>query len=548
MIRFDVASWIMGRLLVILGTLMLLPGAVSAFYREPEGVISFALTSLLTMVAGMFLVSRGHRDEPSNQEAFVVVVVGWGLVSLFGALPFMFQGIDPVSAVFESISGFSATGATVLNEHNAQGYYILNQTIAESSLAVQLAHAVEGLLISLATADPDLANRPLQGGAGMIGINAVLGLAGHMAIPEEPTYFGLLFWRSFSQLLGGMGIILLFVAIMPQLGVAGRQLFMAESVGPSKDTIVPRAKQTARLLWEIYMLLVGAEVVLLLMAGMPLYDSACTAFSSLATGGFSPRSDSIAFYASPLIEAVIVVFIIFGATSFPLHYKLIRGDFKSWLHDSELRFFLLILAIATIVLMFWGGLEGDFPGRLRLAAFQVVSFMGTCGFVNNADYDTWSSAAKLALIMVMLIGGCAGSTAGGIKVARLQICIKYALFEMRRMIHHKAVVQVRMGGKLVGEEILRSILFYSFFYLATFLVLSLALAMASAGQNEADVLAVISGIASCMSGVGPGFGILTFDWSAVSSAGKIIGSFAMFIGRLEVMPVILLLTPEFWRR
>jgi trk system potassium uptake protein TrkH len=207
-----------------------------------------------------------------------------------------------------------------------------------------------------------------------------------------------------------------------------------------------------------------------------------------------------------------------------------------------------VLAIGTLILIFFGGIQGDLLTRLRFASFQVISFMGTCGFVNTLDYDKWSAAAKMALIMLMLIGGCIGSTAGGIKVGRLLVDLKYTYNELFHMLHPKALMSVRLGDSRLQEEIIRPMLFYSFFYLAIWLALSLVLAMVSAGNPKVDMLVVTSGIASCMGGVGPGFGIITFDWSQMSSAGKMIGFLAMYLGRLELMPIFLLLIPELWRK
>jgi trk system potassium uptake protein TrkH len=380
-------------------------------------------------------------------------------------------------------------------------------------------------------------------------ITSILGGGASSDPLYNPTYYGILFWRSFSQLIGGMGIVLLYVAILPHLGVAGRQLFKAEAVGPTKDTIAPRAKQTARILWGVYMLFVGVMIALLIAVGMPVFDSFCTAFSALATGGFSPRADSIAYYNSIAIDVIVTLFIFLGATSFTLHYHALhRRDIRGWLKDSELRLFVLILALTTAALVLFGGIEGDLLTQIRFAAFQVVSFMGTCGFVNTLTYDSWTTAAKLALIMVMLIGGCAGSTAGGIKVVRLLIVLKYARNELFHLLHPRALLTVKVGKITVKEDILRPIIFYSFFYLATWLALSLLLAMVSYDNPKVDLLVVTSGVASCMGGVGPAFGILAFDWTGMSPVGKLIGFFCMYIGRLELLPVFLLFVPELWRR
>lgn len=507
-------------MLKILGLLLLVPGVVAAIYHETDGIVAFALTSLLSVSSGIVLKRLGIKGDVGYKEAFAAVTLGWLCATVFGSLPFVFQGISFVDALFESISGFSATGATILTESNALGYYIVNATLADGSVATALARSV----ISIA------------------GANAAL------QITHAHTYYGLLFWRSFQQLIGGLGIILLVVAVFPQLRVAGRQLYRAETVGPSKDTITPRATGTARILWRVYLFFNAVEIVLLVAAGMPIYDAVCTAFSTLATGGFSPQASSLVAYHSPILEAIVAIFIILGMSNFSLHYKVLTADRLGWFKDEEFKFMLSILAVGTLILMFFGGIDGHLAERFRFASFQVISMMGTTGFVNSLDYDKWSTAAKLALVMVMLIGGCIGSTAGGIKVGRLLVDLKYAYNELIHMLHPHAVMTVRLGSSRVQEEILRPILFYSFFYLAVWLTLSLGLAMVSAGDPRVDLMVVASGIASCMGGVGPAFGILTFDWSQMSAAGKMIGFFAMYIGRLELMPIFLLFIPELWRK
>ena len=459
-----------------MGLLLLVPGIIASLYHETDGILAFALTSLLSVSTGIVLKHLGSKGDVGNKEAFAAVTLGWLCATVFGSLPFVFQGISFVDALFESVSGFSATGATILTESNALGYYMVNATLADNSIAAALAGSVMGLT----------------------GTNPTLHV-NHMH-----TYYGLLFWRSFQQLIGGLGIILMVVAIFPQLRVAGRQLFRAETVGPSKDTITPRATGTARILWRVYLLFNAVEIVLLVLAGMPIYDAVCTAFSTLATGGFSPQASSLVAYHSPIIEAIVAVFIILGMSSFTLHYKVLTSDRLAWFKDEEFKFMITILAAATLILLFFGGIQGDLLTRFRFASFHVISFMGTCGFVNSLDYDKWSTAAKLALIMVMLIGGCIGSTAGGIKVGRLLVDLKYAYNELFHMLHPHAVMSVRLGQARVQEEILRPMLFYSFFYLAVWLALSLGLAMVSAGDPRVDLQVVAAGIASCMGGVGPG--------------------------------------------
>jgi trk/ktr system potassium uptake protein len=518
--KYPIVINTIGTVLVILGLLLVVPGIVATIYHEPNGVVAFALASLLALSVGLLMRRIGSGSEMSIRGAFVAVTLGWLAATLFGALPYIFQGIGIVDALFESISGFSATGATILTESNDQGYYIVNETLAQDSIANQLAD-----LITINLADYNSALNPAT-------IN---------------TYFGLLFWRSFQQFVGGLGIILLIVAIFPRLRVAGRQLYRAETVGPSKDTITPRAVSTARILWKVYVLFNVVEIILLLAAGMPLYDAICTAFSTLATGGFSPQATSLVAYNSPIIDSIVAVFIILGMSSFVLHYRVLSTDRFAWFKDEEFRFMVVILAIATLIIFVFGQISGDLLTRLRYASFQTISLMGTCGFVNTLDYNNWSTAAKLVLIMVMLIGGSIGSTAAGIKVGRLLVDLKYTRNELSQMLHPKAMLSVRIGSRVLHEDVLRSIIFYSFIYLATFLALSLALAMVSMNDPRVDLLVVTSGIASCMGGVGPAFGIIAFDWSQISSLGKLIGFFAMYIGRLELMPIFLLFLPDLWR-
>jgi len=245
---------------------------------------------------------------------------------------------------------------------------------------------------------------------------------------------------------------------------------------------------------------------------------------------------------------IVGVFIILGMSCFVLHYRVLSSDRFAWFKDEEFRFMIAILAVSISIVFFFGNIEGDLLTRFRLASFQVIAFMGTCGFTNTMDFDKWSTAAKLALIMAMLIGGCIGSTAGGIKVGRLLVDLKYTRNELSHMLHPKAILTVKIGRRTLNGDVLRSIIFYSFIYLATFLALSLALAIVSINDPRVDLLVVTSGIASCMGGVGPGFGIIAFDWSQISSLGKLIGFFAMYIGRLELMPIFLLFFPDLWKK
>jgi trk system potassium uptake protein TrkH len=378
--------------------------------------------------------------------------------------------------------------------------------------------------------------------------NATLSLNGP-EIASKETYFGLLFWRAFTQLLGGMGIVLLFVAIFPHLGVAGRQLYYAEATGPTKEPLTPKVRNTAKILWGIYLGFVGLETCLLMVAGMPLYDALCTSFTTLATGGFHPLAAGIVAYESPAIELIVVAFMFIGATSFVLHYRLIYNrDLECYAKDSEFRFYVLIMAAAVFIIALWGGVEGDLLHRIRLAGFHVVSVMTTTGFTNTFDYDHWSVAANMVLVLLMLIGGSVGSTAGAIKVGRVLLVLKYTHRELVEMLHPSAVRTIRMAGVVVQENVLISILFFTLLYLIVFFSSSLALAVVESSDKEFDLISAISAVATCMGGVGPGLGDVAFDFSRVTSFGKVIGIFCMYIGRMEILPVMLLFIPDLWRR
>jgi trk/ktr system potassium uptake protein len=379
-----------GALIKLLALLLLIPGAVAAYYGETRGVIAFAITSFLALTAGIIFERLGSEEQMGYKEGFALVGLGWLGAAIFGALPYFLLGTGMINGLFESMSAFTTTGSCIFTESNAQGYWIINKALANQSIAAGLAESMHQLLANYALNSSSY-------------INVVANIS------REETYFGLLFWRSFAQWLGGMGIILLFIAILPKLGVAGRQLYKAEVPGPDKDALTPRIRQTAKLLWWVYVLLTIAEVLLLVLAGMPLYDSLCNTFASMATGGFSPQAASIAAYKSALIDGIITLFMFLAGANFALHYKMLYFDKRSLIRDPEFRFYALIVIAATAIIVLWGGIDGDIFHKIRLAGFQVVSIMTTTGFV-TADFDKWTAAAKIALLFLMMIGACAGST------------------------------------------------------------------------------------------------------------------------------------------
>lgn len=493
-------------------------------------MIAFALTSLLILATGIVLGRLGSDEEMGHKEGFALVALGWLGAAIFGALPYLFLGLSPVDSLFESMSGFTTTGSSILTEANAQGYYIINRHLAEQSLAAALSVNLSRAIAAI-----------LPQGTGL--------LHSMLNISREETYYGLLFWRSFSQWLGGMGIILLFIAILPRLGVAGRQLYKAEVPGPDKDTITPRIRQTARILWGVYVLMTITEVALLFLAGMPLYDALCNTFATMATGGFSPQMASIASYRSSLIDGIVTLFMFLAGANFVLHYRMLYRDRQSLIRDSEFRFYTMIVLAATIIIMLWGGLEGDFFSQFRYSVFQVVSIMTTTGFA-TADFDRWTAAAKCVLLLLMFIGACAGSTGGAMKVVRVLLMIKSGHRELFNALHPKAVRAVKLADQPVRDDILRSSNVFVALYLTIFAAASLLLAVISYGDPRMDISTVASAVATTLGNVGPGFGMVgpTFSFAEVHPLGKMLLFFCMWIGRLEVVTALVLLLPEFWKK
>ena len=526
----------LGLLAVLLGVLMVVPGFVAAIYKEPLGVVAFAFSSLTAIAAGILLKHLGADAEMGRKEAFVIVSSGWLLAAILGALPYVFLGMGPVDAVFESMSGFTTAGATILTEYNSQGYWILNNDMVQRSLTyISVEHAADFLLNNSPTDKIDL------------GFGVTLDLKDLLTV--KGTYFGLLFWRSFTQLLGGLSIILLFIAILPNLGVAGRELYSVDGIGLTKESLTPRVKDTAKAFWGIYLSLMAFEALLLMLFGVSIYDSFCTAFASVATGGFSPKAYSIASYNSVLVEGLVCIFLLLGGTNFILYYQvIIKRSYKKLIDDTEFRVYLLIMALSVVILLIWGRIPGDLWTDLRVSIFQVISTMTTTGFVNSFNYDAWSLAAKFILIMLMLIGGCTGSTGGGIKVGRVLIVLKYTYRELIRSLHPKAVITVRLGKNSLNEDVIKSVMLFVQLYLLIFFGATLAFSMIESENPQFNAISAISAAASCLGVVGPGFGVVALDFSSVSQLGRILGIFCMYIGRLEVLPVILMFLSETWKK
>ncbi len=474
---------IVGILIFSLGLVMLLPLFCGLLYKD--GSVFPILRSMgITIPSGallywLFRTPRGNHI--SAREGMAIVTLGWMAVGLFGALPFHLSDSFPslVDACFESVSGFTTTGSSILTD-----------------------------------------------------------------IESVPK--GLLFWRSLIQWLGGMGIIVLSLAILPFVGVGGMQLYKAEVPSPVPDKLKPRLRETAVILWKVYAVITVLEVILLLFGGMSLFDALCHTFTTMPTGGFSPKNTSIAHYDSLYFDVVIVAFMFIAGINFSLHYQLFKGRPLMFWKDSECRFFVGAVLLLTAVISFdiWGSVYEGLGDAVRYAGFQVVSIVTTTGFA-TADYEVWPSMSQFLILLCMFMGASAGSTGGGMKCIRLMVCFKYCYRQLYLLIHPRAVTQVKIGGKSVGSDVMESIMGFLALYMGLFAVCTVLLA----GMGV-DLLTALSAVASCIGNIGPGLGFVgpTENFAAMPEMGKWLLIWCMLLGRLEVYTVLILLVPEFWRK
>ncbi len=472
---------ILGAMLIYLAGTLLLPIGVSIAYADGAALF-FVEAAVITLVAGVLLL-RGTPPgkEPSVRDGFAIVTFGWTVFALFGALPFWLSGSipSPLDALFETMSGFTTTGASILTD-------------------------VEALAPSL------------------------------------------LFWRALTHWLGGMGIIVLSLAILPMLGVGGMQLFKAEVPGPTADRLKPRIQDTAKLLWGVYVLLTILQTLLLMAGGMSFLDSVCHAFATMATGGFSTRNASVAAYGSAYIDWVVILFMFLAGVNFSLHYQALRGRLVTFRRNEEFLFYLAITLTATGLLVFFnhGTVYGGLLENLRYSAFQVTSILTTTGFA-TADYEKWPVITQYLLVSLMFIGGCAGSTGGGMKVARILLLFKHAHVQLYRLIHPRAVRLVKLGSLPVDREVMQAILgffalFMGVFVVASFLLAACGMDLVSSG---AAVIATLSNIGPGLGSVGP-----VDNYAHIPAFGKGVLVLCMLMGRLELFTVLVLIFPSFWRR
>lgn len=472
---------VMGFLLIVEGIFMF-TGLPFAFYYGESKWYALLIAGMITSLTGLVLwaATRNSYKSINKREGYIIVGSTWIVISLFGTLPFLISGTIPsfTDAFFETMSGFTTTGATILTD-------------------------VESLPKSI------------------------------------------LFWRSLTHWIGGMGIIVLSVAILPFLGIGGMQLYMAEMPGVKKDKLHPRITDTAKRLWGIYVLLTFVETALLMLGGMDLFDGLCHAFGTVATGGFSTKNASIAEF-SPYIQYVIIAFMIFAGTNFTLHYLALHGRIKEVWKNEEFRKYLYLIGTVTLVitLLMIFLHEGDIETSIRVTLFQVVSIITTTGYITS-DYLVWPGNLWLLIFALMFIGGMAGSTGGGVKVVRQLLLFKNGAQELKRAIHPHGIIPVRLNHEAVPQEIIFKVM--AFFQLYIVILLLGSIVMALLGL---DFETAIGASIATLGNIGPGLGEVgpVGNYAFIPGFGKWFLSFMMLLGRLELFTILILLSKAFWTK
>jgi trk system potassium uptake protein len=460
---------------------MFLSIPVSLIFKEGDH-LSFIYAGSITVLTGglAWYFSRNAPKDFFRREGYIIVVSGWVLFSLFGTLPFVLTGSIPsfTDAFFETMSGFTTTGASILDD-------------------------------------------------------------------IESLSHGVLFWRSLTQWIGGMGIIVLSLAILPLLGIGGMQLFVAEVPGVTYDKLHPRIKGTAARLWFIYIIFTFSEAILLAIGGMEIFDAVCHSFTTMATGGYSTKQASIGHWDSPFIQYVIIFFMILAGTNFTLSYFALHLRFDKISRNEEFRYYISFILLFTVIIGLGLFLSMDMNAEqsFRISLFQVVSIMTTTGYVTS-DYLSWIPVLGVIVFFLMFFGGSAGSTGGGVKIMRVVLLLKNSALELKRLIHPNAVVPVRYNQQLIDPQIITNVLAFVSYYL---IILAVSMLLMSALGYDLDTS--LGAVATCLGNIGPGIGevgpMSTFNH--VPDFGKWFLSFLMLVGRLELFTVLVLFSRTFWR-
>lgn len=481
-INFKIIFRILGSLLFIESFFLFLALIVTLFYDEGE-TYSFLYTIIIAVSIGLVsrIVTKNSTTNIGKREGFIIVSFVWIVFSFIGSLPFIISGHIPdlTNAFFETISGFTTTGSSILND-------------------------------------------------------------------IESLPHGLLFWRSIIQWMGGMGIIVLSLAILPILGIGGMQLFSAEVPGPVTDKLHPRVKETAKRLWIIYLFFTISETILLMIGGMSFFDAVNHSFTTMATGGYSTKQESIAHWNSPFIHYVIILFMFIAGTNFTLAYFGLKFKFKKILGNEEFRYylgFILIFAISTSIVLFLNS-DLSFEKSFRDSLFQVVSLMTTTGFATT-DYLQWFPFLIILLFAVMFFGGSAGSTGGGIKIMRIVLLLKNSIAEFKRLIHPQAIIPVRFNHHTVKSQIINNVLAFIVLYIFIFVVGTIV--MSAIGL---DFETSMGSVIATLGNIGPGIGDVgpATNYYDIPAGGKWFLSFLMLVGRLELFTVLILFSPSFWKK
>jgi len=470
---------ILGALLIFLSLSLLACLYIAIFFEEK--IFYWIISVILPLVFGaIFYKTTSVPEDINTKEGFAIVTLGWVFLSLFGALPFFISNTLPnfIDAFFETMSGFTTTGATVIQD-----------------------------------------------------------------IEKLPK--SLLFWRSLTHWYGGMGIIVLSLALFPLMKkIGGMQLFKAEVPGISNERLVPKIATTAKYLWTVYLLLSLLEILFLYFGGMSLFESFCHTFGTMATGGFSTKNGSIGYYNSIYIETVITIFMFLAGVNFSLHYQLLKGDIKSYFKDKEFIFYtsLIFSAIALITLVnlsYYGSLSESF----RFSSFQVISITTTTGYC-TADFDKWPVFCKLLLVVLMFVGGCAGSTGGGMKNIRVMILLKKSFQEIKKIIYPQAVFPLRFGTQVIPPDTATTVLAFFILYMFIFVICSLLMSFLGL-----DLITAVSSVVATLGNIGPGLVKVgaSQTYAHLPYMGKIILSFCMLVGRLEIYTVLVLFLPLTWK-
>lgn len=461
----------------------MIPCASLGLIDRGDDFVPFLIAGCVPIVAGLItlILTRGREIDLRIRDGFAIVTFGWLTAAVFGALPFLFTGVctHPADAFFESMSGFTTTGASIFSDIEA--------------------------------------------------------------LPRS-----ILLWRSLTQWMGGMGIVVLSVAVLPMLGVGGMQLFKAEVPGPTADRLTPRIQSTAKILWGVYFSITALEIVLLMLGGMGIFDAVCHSFSTVSTGGFSTRNTSIGAYGNGYFDCVIIVFMFVAGANFSLHFGLLQGRWRPYWKNEEFRVYVVVTALAALVLAWLSASNtGVSAGlALRQGFFQAISIVTTTGF-GTADYLLWGAAAQLILFMFMFTGACAGSTAGGMKFMRVILLARHGIRVIGKQLHPSGVFSVRYSGKMVEDGVMMNVLGFFLFYMLIFVVVSLAVA-----ATGVDALTAFGASAASLGNIGPGLGAVgpSSNFAEIPHLASVVLSVAMLLGRLELYTVLVVAAPMFWRR